>query len=286
MYQANQNPILDADGNISGYEPTKIHYVLKEDRTDDKTIVATSSVNTQLNENLLVNAGGSFRNLKSHNYQKLLDLLGGAYFEDNDGFYTGNQAQSDLNNPNRQVLEGDAYGYNYNYVANTLDVFSQFKFSYDKIDFYLAQSFCSTNYQREGLYKNGIYETISFGKSENLQFENFGFKGGLTYKLSGKRLLTFNGAHLTRAPTIRSSFPNSRLNNLIAGGLQSENINSLDATYVFRSPKLKSRLTAYYATIKDATKTSFFYAEGIFDNGAGYTNTNGFGSQTLTQMDT
>jgi hypothetical protein len=46
-----------------------------------------------------------------------------------------------LNNPNSQVVVGDAYGYNYNYVANTLDAFSQFKFSYDKVDFYLAQSF-------------------------------------------------------------------------------------------------------------------------------------------------
>jgi hypothetical protein len=42
MYQANQNPILDADGNISGYEAAKSHYVLYEDRTDDKTMVATS----------------------------------------------------------------------------------------------------------------------------------------------------------------------------------------------------------------------------------------------------
>jgi hypothetical protein len=86
MYQANQNPILDADGNISGYEAAKSHYVLYEDRTDDKTMVATSIFNTQLNENLIINAGGSFRNLKSHNYQKLLDLLGGSYFEDIDGF--------------------------------------------------------------------------------------------------------------------------------------------------------------------------------------------------------
>jgi hypothetical protein len=62
---------------------------------------------------------------------------------------------------------GDAYGYNYNYVANTLDAFSQFKFSYDKVDFYLAQSFSSTNYQREGLYKNGIYETISLAKARS-----------------------------------------------------------------------------------------------------------------------
>jgi hypothetical protein len=285
LYQANQNPVLNTEGNISGYEAAKSHYVLYEDRTDDKTMLATSIFNTQLNENLILNAGGSFRNLKSHNYQKLLDLLGGAYFDDIDGFYSGNQAQSDLNNPNRRVVVGDSYGYNYNYVANTLDAFSQFKFSYDKVDFYLAQSFSSTNYQREGLYKNGIYETSSLGKSEKLQFENFGFKGGLTYKLSGKQLLTFNGAHLTKAPTIRNSFPNSRLNNSIVHGLQSENINSLDATYIFRSPKIKARLTAYYTTIEDATKISFFYAEGIFDNGAGYTNTNAFVSQTLTHLD-
>jgi hypothetical protein len=55
------NPILDADGNISGYEAAKSHYVLYEDRTDDKTMVATSIFNTQLNENLIINAGGSFR---------------------------------------------------------------------------------------------------------------------------------------------------------------------------------------------------------------------------------
>ncbi|MFV5700257.1 carboxypeptidase-like regulatory domain-containing protein [Flavobacterium sp. XS2P12] len=284
MYQANQNPIVDANGTISGYEPAKSKYVLYEDRTDDKTIVATSTFNTQLTESVILNAGGSFKNLKSHNYQKLLDLLGGAYFEDIDGFYNGNQSQSDLNNPNRQVVVGDAYGYNYNYVANTLDAFTQFKFSYNKVDFYLAQSFSSVNYQREGLYKNGIYETNSYGKSEKATFENFGFKGGLTYKISGRQLLIFNGAHLTKAPTIRNTFPNFRLNNRIVDELESENISSLDASYSYRSPKFKARLTAFYTLIKNATQTSFFYAEGIFDDGAGYNNTSAFVSQTLTHL--
>lgn len=284
LYQANQNPIVDANGTISGYEPAKSKYVLYEDRTDDKTIVATSTFNTQLTENVILNAGASFKNLKSHNYQKLLDLLGGAYFDDIDGFYNGNQAQSDLNNPNRQVVVGGEYGYNYNYVAHTLDAFTQFKFSYNKIDFYLAQSFSSTNYQREGLYKNGIYETNSFGKSEKAQFENFGFKGGITFKISGKQLLVFNGTHLTKAPTIRNTFPNSRLNNRIVDDLESENISSLDASYIYRSPKLKARLTAFYTLIKNATQTSFFYAEGIFDDGAGYNNTSAFVSQTLTHL--
>lgn len=284
MYQANQNPILDANGIISGYEPTKSKYVLYEDRTDDKTIVATSTFHTQLTENTSLTTGASFKNLKSHNYQKVLDLLGGAYFEDIDAFYNGNQAQSDLNNPNRQVVVDDAYGYNYNYVANTLDAFTQFKFSYNKVDFYLAQSFLSTNYQREGLYKNGIYETNSFGKSEKAQFENFGFKGGLTYKISGKQLLIFNGAHVTKAPTIRNTFSNSRLNNKIVENLESENISSLDASYSYRSPRFKARLTAFYTLTKNATQTSFFYAEGIFDDGAGYNNTSAFVSQTLTHL--
>ena len=284
MYQANQDPIMDSNGRISGYEPAKSKYVLYEDRSDDKTMVSTSTFNTQLTENIILNAGASFKNLKSHNYQKVLDLLGGLYFEDIDGFYTGNQSQSDLNNPNRQVVVGDEYGYNYNYVANTLDAFTQFKFSYNKVEFYLAQSFSSTNYQREGLYKNGIYETNSLGKSEKVQFENFGFKGGVTYKISGKQLLIFNGAHLTKAPTIRNTFPNSRLNNRIVDDLENENISSLDASYIYRSPKFKARLTAFYTLIKNATQTSFFYAEGIFDDGAGYNNTSAFVSQTLTHL--
>jgi hypothetical protein len=284
MYRANQDPVVGSNGQITSYEPAQSHYVLYEDRTDDQTFVANSNFTSQLNDNLIMNAGASFRNFRSHNYQNVLDLLGGAFFLDIDGFYRGNQAQSDLNNPNRQVAVGDAYGYNYKYAATTLDAFTQFKFSYNKVDFYLAQSYSNTSYQREGLYKNGIYETISFGKSDTVNFENFGFKGGITLKISGKQLLNFNAAHSTKAPTIKNTFPNARLNNSIVDGLQSEAINSLDATYIFRSPKLKTRLTAYYSTIKNATRTSFFYAEGIFDNGAGYTNTNAFVSQTLTHL--
>ena len=284
MYRANQNPVVDNNSNIIGYEPAQSHYVLYEDRADDNTIAVNSNFNSQLNENLIMNAGISFRDLKSHNYQKLLDLLGGTFFEDIDGFYSGTQAQSDLNNPNRQVKVGDAYGYNYRLSAAVLEAFTQFKFSYNKLDFYLAQSFSTTNYQREGLYKNGIYETISFGKSQKLNFENFGFKGGILFKISGRQSLNFNAAHLTRAPNLRNSFSNARLNNSIVNGLESETLNSVDVTYVFRTPKLKTRVTAYYSTIKDATKISFFYAEGIFDNEAGYTNTNAFVSQTLTHL--
>lgn len=279
MYLANQKP------GQNGYEPTKSHYVLYEDRTDDKTFAVNSNLNTQLTPNISFDGGITYQNLKSHNFQYLLDLLGGKYFEDIDPFYKGDLSQSDLQNPNRQVIKGDIYGYNYNFFANTINAFTQFKFSYNKTEFYLAQSYSVSNYQREGLYQNGIYPTTSLGKSEKINFENFGFKGGFTYKISGKQWLFFNGAHLTRAPSLRNTFSNSRLNNNIVDGIESENITSAEANYVYRSPKLKLRLTAFYTLIKNTSKTSFFYAEGIFDNGAGYDATDAFVSQTLTNLD-
>ncbi|MCW2121101.1 TonB-dependent receptor [Flavobacterium sp. 7A] len=284
LYRANQNPILDGNGKVISYAPTQSHYVLYEDRTDDISITGNTLFDTQINNNVMMNTGASFSSLQSHNYQKLIDLLGGAYFEDFDPYYKGTLSQADLNNPNRKVVKGEAYGYNYNYLAQTFDAFTQFKFNYKTIDFYLAQSFSSTNYQREGLYKNGIYASNSFGKSEKLKFENFGFKGGMVFKISGKQSVTVNGAHLTKAPNLKSSFPNARLNNSVVTNLQSETINSLDISYFYRTPKFKTRLTVYTIAQQDATQTSFFYAEGIFDNGAGYTSTNAFVEQTLTHL--
>lgn len=279
MYSANQRP------NGNGYESTQSHYVLYEDRTDDKTLVLNSTLNTQINSNLFFDGGFVFRNLKSHNFQYLLDLLGGSYFVDIDPFYKGDLSQSDLQHPNREVKEGDVYGYNYNFLANTVDAFTQFRFSYNKTEFYLAQSYSITNYQREGLYQNGIYAKNSLGKSEKVNFENFGFKGGFTYKISGRQWLYFNAEHLTRAPSLRNTFSNSRLNNNIVDGIESENVSNVEANYVYRSPKLKLRLTAYFTSIKNTSKTSFFYAEGIFDKGGSYDPTDAFVSQTLTKLD-
>ena len=240
--------------------------VLYEDRTDDKQWTANSILSSSLADNISINAGATFKRLESDNFQNLLDLLGGAYFNDIDNFnadITTDATQSDLNNPDRKVGVGQRYGYNYKLFATTFDAFTQFKFRYNKFDFYLAQTFSKSIFQREGLYRNGLYATNSFGKSLKTNFENFGFKGGLTYKISGRQFLDFNAAHMTKAPSLRNTFANARLNNNITPDLTQETITSADASYVIKMPKLKARLTAYYSKIENATEISFFYGEGI-----------------------
>lgn len=273
MYVANQNSSF----------PGRSVYVLYEDRTDDNLLNANSFINSSLSDNISLNAGVNFKKLRSHNHQNLLDLMGGQYFSDIDPFFTGNATQSDLNNPNRQVGENESYGYNYLLHALTFDGFTQFKFSYDKADFYLAQSFSRTEYQREGLYRNGIYADNSYGKGESITFENFGFKAGLTYKLNGRNYFDFNGLYQTKAPSLRNSFSNARLNNIITPGLKSESVTSADASYILRAPKFKARLTGFYSKIQDATEISFFYGEGIGSDDGGDEDT--FVSEIVTGID-
>lgn len=289
MYRANTTAVTDANNVEIGRTGARSKYVLFEDRTDDKTFTANSVFNSQLADNISMNAGGAFRKLKSHNFKNLLDLLGGLYFSDVNIFGVNlDQTQSDLNNPDRQIRVGDTYGYNYNLMANTLDLFTQFKFSYRKIDFYVGQSFTRAEYQREGLYRNGFYPANSFGESKKIVFENFGFKGGLTYKISGKQFLNFNGVYMTKAPTLKNAFPNARLNNNIIAGLDSETISSLDGSYIIKAPKFKARLTAFYSKIQNATETSFFFADGVaVDDGNPDTvdGTSNFVSETVTNLD-
>jgi hypothetical protein len=280
--QIDWNSLYAANGN-SAYAGRSI-YALYEDRTDDKQISANSILFSDLSDNVKLNAGATFKKLKSHNFQNMLDLLGGQYFSDVDLFYQGDQAQSDLNNPNRQIKVGDTYGYNYNLNAIVMDAFTQFKFSYKKTDFYLAQSFSRSQYEREGLYRNGIYANNSFGKSGKQIFENFGFKGGFTYKITGQHLLDFNGAYMTKAPNMRNTFANARINNNIVPELNSEQVTSLDASYVVRTPKFKARLTGFASKVQNATEISFFYAENVGEDADG-NDEDSFISELLTGIE-
>ncbi len=289
LYLANTNTLSDANGNDIGRVPGESRYVLYEDRTDDKQLSATSIVSSQLADNISMNGGILFRSLRSHNFQNLLDLLGGAFFSDIDTFGIGNQKQSDLNNPNRTVGVGETYGYNYNLMSTTINAFTQFKFTYRKLDFYLGQEYSRTEYQREGLYRNGYYPATSFGLSDKLTYDNFGFKGGLTYKLTGNHIFNVNGVYMTKAPNLRSAFPNARATNYSVPGLDNETVTSADASYLIRMPKLKMRLTGYYSRINNATETSFFFAEGIFGLSDAQTDVitgyNAFVAETVTNLD-
>jgi hypothetical protein len=272
--QLDWNRLYDANvtNNATGDNAA---YVLYEDRSDDTQLSVNTIFNSDLSENITLNAAVNYKRLKSHNFAEIIDMLGSTTgYLNVDSF---DQVQFDLQNPDLVVGEGDTFRYNYNLEANIVSTFAQAQFKYNKIDFFLAGSITKTDYQREGLYQSEVYADNSFGKGEKVEFTGLGAKGGFTYKFSGKHLLVANAGYLTKAPTIRNTFSNSRDNHAIVGdqsgfGITEEKITSFDLNYVYRSPIVKARLTGYFTKMQDANEVSFYYADGIsgIDSGTAF----------------
>lgn len=286
-------------------------YILYDDRTDDTQWTCNSIFNGQLKNNVSINAAVNYRKLKSENFGEVTDLLGGTGFLDVDTFGTqldndvdeglglttkelADRVQSDLRNRNRVVIVGDRYDYNYEIDADVINGFVQAQFKTRLFDFYLGGNLTQTSYQRNGLFENGYFDgegrNGSFGKSDILKFTNYGGKGGFTFKIDGRNLIDVNGTYFTKPPTIRNSFANARQNNRtisqlilaessIGGELESEKIQSADASYILRTPKIKARITGYYTKIKDATDIAFFFTQAISGSDAGFV------QEVLTDID-
>ncbi|WP_440879809.1 carboxypeptidase-like regulatory domain-containing protein [Tenacibaculum sp. C7A-26P2] len=257
--------------NLAGNESTNSKYILYEDRNDEDQFSANTIFFSELNEHIVINSKLHYTQIKSENFANLLDLLGGQGFLDVDTFGDNlTSKQNNLRNPNRIVTEGDRFNYNYILKSKVLSAFLQAQFKYNKVNFYVAGDASKTSHQREGLYQSGAFKNNSLGKSEKLEFTNFGFKGGFTYKVSGRHLLDFNGGYLTKAPTIRNTFSNPRETNNAVLGLVTEKIMSNDISYILRFPTIQAKLTGYYVGIKDATEISFFYVDGINGNNSAF----------------
>lgn len=261
--QLNWDRIFDANTTNASVALNNA-YVLYEDRNDDKQFTINTIYNSEINNNISINGKLEYKGLRSKNFAEVLDLLGGiGYLDINNFADTEVQMQNDVLNPNRVVGVGDKFRYNFNLSSVLINAFAQVQFKYNKIDFYAAAKISKITNQREGLYQNGRFENSSFGKSEKLNFINYGIKTGATYKINGRNLIDANFAYLTQAPTIRNSFSNARENNNIVNDLQSEKVFSSDVSYIRRGPIITSRVTTYYTEIEDATEISFYFADGV-----------------------
>ena len=271
LYIANETVREDGGNSI---------YALQSDVIDDKQLSFNTILDAELADNIRLNASLNYRTLNSSNFARIEDLLGGTGYLDIDSFAEAedggidsqieNLAQSNTLTPNRIAKEGDTYKYNYEIDADVISGFAQAQFKYNKVDFYVGANFSKTSYQRNGIYQNGYFTGSgafnSLGKSEALDFSNYGVKGGFTFKITGKHLIDVNASYFTKAPTIRNSFGNARQSNQLVYGLESETIQSADISYIFRSPKVKARLTGFYSGFEDGTDIGFFFAQSSGNN--------------------
>ena len=267
--QINWNRIYDA--NLTNTQANlNAAYVLYEDRVDDTQLTINSAYSKEINDNIKISSSINYRSLLSENFAQISDMLGGLSYSNIDSF---DNLDYNLLSPNSIIYEGDKFKYHYEMNVEEISLFSMIDFSFNKFEFFIAGNLTNTIYQRNGVFDNEANTGNSSGEGDEISFDGYGIKVGLTYKFSGKHILDFNSAYIQKAPSIRNTFTNSRVNHNIVGTdanglinntpISEEKVMSFDANYIFRTPIFTGRLTGFYSEVKDANEISFYYADGL-----------------------
>jgi len=275
LYEANQQP--SNKGNSI--------YVLYEDRHDDVFLSIDSGIHKKFNGQFSMDASINMVLFTSENYAYMMDLLGGSGYLDVDT-YADNwlEAQSNLLEINRIVVENEKFKYNYELKAGLWNAFVKGDYASRKVEAFLAFGINSSSYQRIGIYENGAFPNdSSLGKSKKVDFKSLSFKTGLTYKLNGRHIFYMNANYLERAPAMQNVFSNVRQNNDIVLPTREEKALAFDGSYLFRHPNVTFNFSVYYLSLKDQSKISFYYADGL--TGLENSNTNAYVQEVMTGID-
>ncbi len=271
MYLANhlnniQNQSLPADQQKGST------YIQQMEHSKQFNFIAGTTLNHRFSDNITFQAGVNFNYTRSAEYMTIKDLLGGAFWVDVDPFSdrdmydpTANPdiLQNDLDNPNRKVVEGDRFGYDYNINAMKLQAWVQNQHKYAHWDINYGASFSWEEFYRFGHMRNGRAPLNSLGKSKTLDFEDFAVKAGVTYKLDGRNFFTIQGQYSTDAPLISDVYISPRIKDLTIKDPKSQKTLSVDASYNWNYRRFRGSIGAYFTNIDDAVERMGFYDESL-----------------------
>jgi len=269
MYNANFNSygtIENANGIAGKTVSGKIaRYFVEESRIDNLERSFNTVIEHRFTDRIGLNGGFTYRNAKVHYFNTVNDLLGADFVHDIDKYNISIadplSFQPDVNIPNKVAKEGDIIGYDYIAKLNQAKMWGQLKYQGRQIDLFSAWEFSQNTMQRVGNMKNGHFQDNSFGDGTINKFNNYGVKGGVTYKLNGRNYLFANAYMGTRAPFFRDSYLSPRTREQLVEGLDNESLTSIEGGYVLNSPYLKARVTGYYYTRENRTRTITFFAD-------------------------
>lgn len=263
LYETNH---LNID-NVNGVSGRRSLYLIGEDRDDSKRYSIAISLQKVINEHLTFHTGLASAMQHTESYRKAIDLLGGDFYVNLNQFaertYAGNHSmnQNDLAHPDGIIRAGDKYSYDYYSRFIKGWAWIQALITYNKLDFFIAGRADIDAFQREGLYKNGLFVNDSYGKSAMEKFLGYQVKGGITYKINGRNYLFANGIIMTNAPSFDNTFFSPRTRNAMIEQPTTEHIKSIEGGYLLRAPNINGRLAAFATEVNDAAKIMRFYHE-------------------------
>jgi hypothetical protein len=262
----NLDSIINANGNPGErFIGNRSITVLYKDVAQTSKPAFHSSFEYLLNTRLRLSAGLDAVWQETRHYRQLEDLLGGDYYVNLNQFAVQHSVpdpalrQYDLNLPDRVIGEGDDYAFHYLTSVLSAGGFAQVQLRLNHLDLFAAIHKSYLNYWRDGLYRNGLFQNVSFGAGPTCSFLSTQIKGGVNLKINGRNYLFLNGAFGNEAPQFDQVYVSPRMNNLVLGNPQQERILSAECGYLFRAPRFQLFASGYYFERTNHSEIRHFY---------------------------
>ncbi|MCU0376788.1 MAG: TonB-dependent receptor [Bacteroidales bacterium] len=269
FYYANRKNIFTVpdEGGISGnsLSGNRSKYIVEDRRNDISQFQFNIRAAWDISERFNITGGLLADIYRGHNFNVVKDLLGGDYWLDVDQFAERDfpndpdAFQSDLNNPNNAVTEGETFGNSYYAIQRGATLWGTGRYSNKRYSVYLSAHARYTEMWREGLMRKGLFPDNSYGESEHLSYPTWGIKAGGDFRITGRHMIVLNTLYTRNPPLFRNVFLSPRTRNSITPGLGQETIISGDISYILRSPVVRARVTGYYTRFNDQTEVTSFY---------------------------
>lgn len=264
IYQINWNHLYQIN-YLAKLNGQSARYIVEEQRKDNNQLSYNAVYTNNFNETSSFTLGINGVNGKTHYFKTVNDLLGASYWLDIDQYAERDfptnpyMLYNDLNNPSKQVKEGDIFGYDYNIHYSNHNLWGLFQQKKYKIDYFLQSQASLSSFYRFGNMKNGRFPSNSEGKSEVKNFFHYAIKGGITYKITGRHIVSANAAYLALPPLPENSFINARTSHRFVQNLSTESIMAGEASYIYRGINSFFRITAYQTHFNNQSDIRSFY---------------------------
>jgi len=237
----NQDSFQLADQSwIKGYSKN----ILTNYRANHYWAGILSSMHYQISDKMKLIAGVHFRTFKSHLYEEIDHLLGGAFWIEQYAWSLGGISNRPQIKKVGEIINVNNYSY-----MNYGNLFGQLEYGSEKVQWFLASTISQTYYQRKDPYN---YPENPL--SERVMKSGFDAKTGLGYRTGKHSKLYANLGYYSREPYFKFVFVN--FSNAQARDLRNEKIIAAEIGYEYSNGMISSRLNGYSTMWKDKSMLS------------------------------
>ncbi len=243
----------------------RANYIIEDRVTEPLFFGASSRLSSSK-----FSVGLSIRAQSDHSYKEVASLLGGGYWLDIDTFIEQDSDMKDLtqNNmaePNREVTEGDIFGYNYRMDNMEVEADAAFRHSLGRVTLVTSGSIMGLLSQRVGYYEKENFPTGgSLGASQSVVGLGGALRADAHYRASGRLSLEGSLSITSLAPRSSQLFIDESYRNALTPNMGNSTVVGIDGAVLYSGDDFRGELSLYYYGQSGATETQNHYDDMLY----------------------